>query len=144
MKMDMHAIFNFSSVAYVALRYRCLIFVLFSTTFATDRSFASIYTANDPRYTVADPRYTISALHILPSHTFEYRAREQWKKITLAVLLTNECAARMYLACAARRACTWHAFSKKLIAPSLITLVDLRSIVEIFEDNGRSLKRFSS
>ena len=31
---------------------------------------------NDPRYTVADPRYTISALHILPSHTFEYRARE--------------------------------------------------------------------
>ena len=35
---------------------------------------------NDPRYTVADPRYTISALHILPSHTFEYRAREHWKK----------------------------------------------------------------
>ena len=80
MKMDIHAIFNFSSVAYVALRYRCLIFVLFSTRFATDRSFASIYMVNDPRYTVADPRYTISVLHILPSHTFEYRAREQWKK----------------------------------------------------------------
>ena len=35
---------------------------------------------NDQRYTVADPRYTISAIHILPSHTFEYRAREHWKK----------------------------------------------------------------
>ena len=44
---------------------------------------------NDPRYTIADPRYTISALHILPSHTFEYRAREQWKKelLTRAALL---------------------------------------------------------
>ena len=86
MKMDIHAIFNFSSVAYVAFRYRCLIFVLFSTRFPTDRSFASIYTVNDPRYIVADPRYTISALHILPSHTFEYRAREHWKK-TVAVLV---------------------------------------------------------
>ena len=35
---------------------------------------------NDPRCTVADPRYTIPVLHILPSHTFEYRAREHWKK----------------------------------------------------------------
>ena len=35
---------------------------------------------NDPRYTVADPRYTSSVLHILPSHTLEYRAREHWKK----------------------------------------------------------------
>ena len=42
--------------------------------------FLSIYMVNDQRYTVADPRYTISVLHILPSHTFEYRAREHWKK----------------------------------------------------------------
>ena len=53
--------------------------------------FPSICMVIDQRYPVADPRYTISALHILPSHTFEYRAREQWKKRTLVVLLTNEC-----------------------------------------------------
>ena len=29
-------------------------FRFFSTRFATDRSFASMYTVNDPRYTVAD------------------------------------------------------------------------------------------
>ena len=53
--------------------------------------FPSIYMVNDPRYTVADLRYTSSVLHILPSHTLEYRAREHWKKRTLVVLLTNEC-----------------------------------------------------
>ena len=52
------------------------LFSYFLTRFETDRPFASIYLVNDPRYTVADPRYTISVLHILPSHTFEYRARE--------------------------------------------------------------------
>ena len=41
--------------------------------------FPSIYMLNDPRYTVADPRYTSSVLHILPSHTLEYRASEHWK-----------------------------------------------------------------
>ena len=44
---------------------------------------ASIYMLNDPRYIVADPRSTISVLHILPSHTFEYRPREHWKKYLL-------------------------------------------------------------
>ena len=50
---------------------------------------ASIYMLNDPRYIVAYPRYTISVLHILPSHTFEYRAREKRKKelLTRAALL---------------------------------------------------------
>ena len=49
----------------------------------------STYMVNDPRYTVADPRYTSSVLHILPSHTFEYRAREKRKKelLTRAALL---------------------------------------------------------
>ena len=45
----------------------------------------STYMVNDPRYTVADPRYTTAVLHILPSHTIEYRARDHWKKRTLAV-----------------------------------------------------------
>ena len=40
---------------------------------------------DDPRYIVADPRYTTSVLHILPSHTFAYRAREHWGKRTLAI-----------------------------------------------------------
>ena len=56
------------------------LFSYFLTRFETDRPFASIYMVNDPRYTVADPRYTISAFHILPSHTFEYGARDHWKK----------------------------------------------------------------
>ena len=57
--------------------------------FETDRPFASIYMVNDPRYTVADPRYTISVLHILPSHTFEYRAREPWRKKNVCDICTG-------------------------------------------------------
>ena len=59
--------------------YHSDIDVLFSCFFNAVRNgqiVASIYMLNDPRYIVADPRYTISVLHILPSHTFEYRARE--------------------------------------------------------------------
>ena len=90
MKMDIHAIFNFSSVAYVASGID-VSFSYFFDEVSNRQIFPSICMVIDQRYPVADPRYTISALHILPSHTFEYRAREQWKKRTLVVLLTNEC-----------------------------------------------------
>ena len=78
MKMDIHAIFNFSSVAYVSFRHGCFTFIFFDEV-CNRHVFPSIYMLNDPRYTVADPRYTSSVLHILPSHTLEYRAREHWK-----------------------------------------------------------------
>ena len=68
MKMDINAMFNFSSVAYVSFRHGCFIFIFFDGV-CNRHVFPSIYMLNDPRYIVADPRYTIAVLHILSSHT---------------------------------------------------------------------------
>ena len=63
---------------------------------------------NDPRYIVADPRYTSSVLHILPSHTFEYRAREHRKKRTWAICALDVDRLEYGFCASRRRECIFH------------------------------------
>ena len=75
--------------------YHSDIDVIFSYSFdevCNRQIVASIYMLNDPRYIVADPRYTISALHLLPSHTFEFgipTERISEKRITYSSRVTR-------------------------------------------------------